>query len=213
MSGIFSIIRRGRFRPPSFFASPGKDDMAAILSQSTGRRFDPALILGTAARCSFELPSVIACAPLRGGEPFPTTFWLTCPHLVKLCGSLESKGAVARLDKRAREDWSRWTRYHLLHGQIRLLQVNPSATAFLRKYRKPVWDVLRKGGAGGVNYQSPQGRGVKCLHLQAASWLALGFHPAADFLGKALRPLYCEKPPAECAPYIKNRKETFHVEG
>lgn len=213
MSRFFPGKGGGRLRPRSFFELPGKGDMAAILAQSTGRRFDPSLILGPAARCFWGLPSVIACAPLRAGNPFPTTFWLTCPHLVRLCGSLESSGEVARLDVAVACDRSGWTAYNLLHARLRLMLVAAPQAVFLRKYRKSVWDVLRKGGVGGINYSYASGGGAKCLHLHAASLLALGFHPEKDRLDKILTPLYCEIPPAECAEHLKDRKETSHVEG
>jgi hypothetical protein len=213
VSGKYNIIRRGRLRPPSSFTPLKRGDGAAIQAQSTGRRFDPSLILGAAARCPFGLPSVIACAPLRAGEPFPTTFWLTCPHLVKLCGSLESGGAVTELDGLAAGDEGRWTRYHLLHAQIRLLLMPRSRARHFRKHRRPLWDALRKGGVGGAGYSSVLRRGAKCLHLHGASWLALGFHPAGEFFEKNLAPLSCEAPPPVCAPYVKKRKEIFHVEG
>lgn len=48
-----------------------------------------------AARCSFGFPSVIATPSLlASGEPFPTTFYLTCPHLSAQVAALESAGEV-----------------------------------------------------------------------------------------------------------------------
>lgn len=46
------------------------------------------------SRCGHGFPRVIAVAPLLGGrDPFPTTFWLTCPYLVASVHALESEGA------------------------------------------------------------------------------------------------------------------------
>jgi len=186
----------GRIRPRSFFEPPRAEDLPTVSLQMKGRKFDPGMVIGTARRCVFGLPSVIVCSPLRDGKPFPTTFWLTCPHLVKLCGALESEGAVAELERRRMERPDLWTEYNLFHARLRLLLVQPAAARFLRKYRRGVWDTLRRGGAGGIDYLSRARGGAKCLHLQAASWLALGFHPAGEFLHKALVPLHCAAPAA-----------------
>jgi hypothetical protein len=64
----------------------------------------------------FGVPQVIACSPLRDGKPFPTTFWLTCPHLVRLCGVLESEGAVTELERTRLEQPVPWTEYNLFHA-------------------------------------------------------------------------------------------------
>ena len=52
-----------------------------------GRRFDPSLVLGTGPRCRFGGVRVLVCAPLAGLRPFPTTFWLVCPWLVRRAGA------------------------------------------------------------------------------------------------------------------------------
>ena len=50
-----------------------------------------------ANRCSFGFPTVIATpSRLATGEPFPTTFYLTCPHLVAAISTLESAGEAER---------------------------------------------------------------------------------------------------------------------
>lgn len=193
LTGTFS---GGRFRPRSFFEPLRAGDLSTVSVQMKGRRFDPSVIIGTARRCIFGFPSVVACSPLRDGKPFPTTFWLTCPHLVKVCGALESEGAVTELERRRLEHSALWMEYNLFHARLRLLLVEPASARFLRKYRGGVWETLRRGGAGGIDYLPPARGGAKCLHLQAASWLALGFHPAGSYLHKALVPLYCSAPAA-----------------
>lgn len=57
------------------------------------------------ARCPHARPVVIAVAPLLAdGTPFPTTFWLTCPHLVEAASDLESAGVTAVWTDRIAED-------------------------------------------------------------------------------------------------------------
>lgn len=49
-------------------------------------------------RCHLGIPMVIENHPrLADGRPFPTTFWLTCPLLVKRAGTLESIGWMSEL--------------------------------------------------------------------------------------------------------------------
>ena len=48
-------------------------------------------------RCPFGRPAVTEQAPYdENGDPFPTTFWLTCPHLVAAVSRLEAAGGVER---------------------------------------------------------------------------------------------------------------------
>jgi len=58
-----------------------------------------------ATRCSFGVPTVIAMpSRLATGEPFPTTFYLTCPYLVAAVAALESKGEAERWAARLADD-------------------------------------------------------------------------------------------------------------
>lgn len=51
-----------------------------------------------ARRCHLGIPMVIENHPrLEDGSPFPTTFWLTCPLLVKRAGTLEARGWMSEL--------------------------------------------------------------------------------------------------------------------
>ena len=59
----------------------------------------PRALAGVAARCLHGGPSVIAQRPYdEPGEPFPTTFWLSCRVLVRAVGELESSGGIAALE-------------------------------------------------------------------------------------------------------------------
>lgn len=57
------------------------------------------------SRCVYGYPQVIASpAVLDDGTPFPTVFWLTCPHLVDCASNLESRGELARWQERIDAD-------------------------------------------------------------------------------------------------------------
>ena len=48
-------------------------------------------------RCPFGLPAVTEQVPYDArGEPFPTTYYVTCPHLVAAVARLEAAGGVER---------------------------------------------------------------------------------------------------------------------
>jgi hypothetical protein len=58
-----------------------------------------------AVRCPFGRPAVTEQAPYDdAGEPFPTTYWLTCRYLVAAVSRLEAAGGVERWSRAATED-------------------------------------------------------------------------------------------------------------
>jgi hypothetical protein len=58
-----------------------------------------------AARCTYGFPAVTEQAPFGpGGEPFPTTYYLTCPWLVSGIARLEAGGGVERFSRLAASD-------------------------------------------------------------------------------------------------------------
>ena len=146
-------------------------------------RFDPSLII-SAKSCKLGYAQVIVCKPLSSKlRPFPTSFWLTCPHLIKLAGTIESQGGVSELEDymRANDLYREWRHYNYQHQVIRLNLLDKNLCSFMRKYHSKIFRALIHSGIGGMIY----GRddiNVKCLHLQTASFLGLGFHPASDWL-------------------------------
>ena len=66
-------------------------------SSSASSAGAPRAFRRVAVRCPFGRPAVTEQAPFDdNGEPFPTTFWLTCPHLVAAISRLEAAGGVER---------------------------------------------------------------------------------------------------------------------
>jgi hypothetical protein len=73
---------------------PGVDDRAVVALQ-LGR--EPRAFLRVAARCPWGRPAVTEQSPYGpGGEPFPTSYYLTCRHLVAAVSRLEAAGGVER---------------------------------------------------------------------------------------------------------------------
>lgn len=104
-----------------------------------------------AVRCAYGFPAVTEQAPFGpDGEPFPTTYYLTCPWLVSAIARIEARGGVERFSAAARDDPG-------LRGSVE------RADAEQRRIR-PELDV----GIGGTRDRAR----LKCLHAHAAFALA-----------------------------------------
>ena len=124
-------------------------DERAVVERQLGRA--PRAFRRVAVRCPFGNPAVTEQAPRdERGDPFPTTFWLSCPHLVAAISRLEAAGGVARWTRAAKED------PELEHS---LREANT-----LQRELRPELDV----GIGG----SSRSGSLKCLHAHAAFALA-----------------------------------------
>src|SRR4051812_16195308 len=78
-------------------------DDRAVVERQLGR--PPRAFRRVAVRCPFGRPVVTEQSPYdENGNPFPTTFWLTCPHLVAAVSRLEAAGGVERWTARAADD-------------------------------------------------------------------------------------------------------------
>ena len=125
------------------------EDDRAIVERQLGR--PPRAFRRVAVRCPFGRPAVAEQAPYdENGHPFPTTFWLTCPHLVAAISRLEASGGVERWSERARSDRD-------------LASSLAGATAEQRALRPE----LPVGIGGALRDGS-----LKCLHAHAAFALA-----------------------------------------
>jgi hypothetical protein len=137
------------------------DDRAAVALQ-LGR--EPRTLRRVVVRCPFGLPAVTEQDPYGpDGEPFPTTYYLTCRHLVAAISRLEAAGGVERWSEAVTED----------PGLRRDLE---RATAEQVRIRKE----LAEGASGNDDGES-LGLGIggsrnqlalKCLHAHVAFALA-----------------------------------------
>ncbi len=70
-------------------------DDRAIVARQLGR--EPRTFRRVVARCPWGLPAVTEQEPYGAdGEPFPTTYYLTCRHLVAAVSRIEAIGGVER---------------------------------------------------------------------------------------------------------------------
>jgi uncharacterized protein len=78
-------------------------DERAIVARQLGR--SPRAFGRVVVRCPFGLPAVTEQAPYDvRGEPFPTTYYVTCRHLVAAIARLEAHGGVERWSDAASAD-------------------------------------------------------------------------------------------------------------
>jgi hypothetical protein len=78
-------------------------DDRAVVERQLGR--EPRAFLRVAVRCPFGAPAVTLQSPYdSGGDPFPTTFYLTCRYLVAAVARLEAAGGIERWSELAETD-------------------------------------------------------------------------------------------------------------
>src|SRR5438445_9051110 len=74
-----------------------------LVEWQLGRR--PRAFRRVVVRCPFGAPAVTEqWAYDDAGEPFPTTYWITCRRLVAAVSRLEAAGGVERWSEAVRED-------------------------------------------------------------------------------------------------------------
>jgi hypothetical protein len=79
------------------------DTDRAVVARQLGR--EPRTLHGVAVRCPCGAPAVTEQSPYGAdGEPFPTTYYLTCRHLVAAISRLEAAGGVERWSDAVRSD-------------------------------------------------------------------------------------------------------------
>ena len=102
-------------------------------------------------RCPWGRPAVTEQAPFDdSGEPFPTTYYVTCPALVAAISRLEAAGGVDRWTRAAAEDPELAASLEAGHAEQRRLRPE------------------LPGGIGGATRTGS----LKCLHAHAAFALA-----------------------------------------
>ena len=137
------------------------DDDRALVERQLGR--SPRAFLRVVVRCAWGRPAVTEQAPYDvNGEPFPTTYYLTCPYLVAAIARVEAAGGVAR-----------WTA---------AVERDPELAADLERANAEQREVRRRLAAGRVGADGgrrsrsasaePAEAGLKCLHAHAAYALA-----------------------------------------
>jgi uncharacterized protein len=137
-------------------------DDREVVARQLGRM--PRAFRRVAVRCPFGAPAVTEQAPYGAdGEPFPTTYYLTCRHLVAAVARLEAAGGVERWSAAVAED-------AVLSDALR------AASELQRRIRRELAGEL-VGLDGGASLELGIGGShhplkLKCLHAHVAFALA-----------------------------------------
>lgn len=120
-------------------------------------------------------PIIVSGANKR--ELFPTTFYLTCPVLVREIHLLESKGWIKKLQKRLAGD-------PLFHQRLlsSYRELRDYRAALVPSQHTDLLEQLNSLGTGGI-----RGSGIKCLHAHFAHHRALKGNPVGEVVADLLK--------------------------
>ena len=167
-------------------------DDRAVVARQLGRK--PRAFRRVAVRCPYGQPAVTeqeAYDPQ--GEPFPTSYYLTCRHLVAAVSRLEAAGGVERWGDAAQAD-------PVLRDSLR------RATEEQRAIRREL-AAGRSGADGGASLAlgiggSSQPERLKCLHAHVAFALA---RPGYELGERILAEVEPRWPETCCSPAEEER--------
>jgi uncharacterized protein len=154
-------------------------DDRALVARQIGRT--PRAFRRVARRCPFGAPAVTEQSPRDDrGQPFPTTYYLTCRHLVAAVSRLEAAGGVERWTQAAREDER--LRASLERGNDEQRRV--------RRELADGWEHHSvDSGIGGAERTGS----LKCLHAHAAYALARPGYELGEAILAELEPLWPDR--------------------
>ena len=138
------------------------DEDRAVVARQLGR--EPRTLRRVALRCPFGVPAVTEQSPYGAdGEPFPTTYYLTCRHLVAAVSRLVAAGGVER--------WSAATR-----ADSELAAILAAGDEQQRRLRRELaGETSGRDGGASLDYGiggSRRSGSLKCLHAHVAFALA-----------------------------------------
>jgi hypothetical protein len=152
-----------------------------VVAEQLGRR--PRGTRAVAHRCPCGNPDVVETSPrLPNGTPFPTMYYLTCPHATAACSRLESAGVMRDMQERLSTDPVLAKRYEHAHEEY-----------LARREAIEHVEEIAAISAGGMPDR------VKCLHVHLGHALAAGpgVNPFGDEVREAVEPWWTAGP---CVP-------------
>jgi hypothetical protein len=156
-----------------------------VVARQIGR--EPRAFHRVAVRCPFGKPAVTEQAPYDpAGEPFPTTYYVTCRHLVAAISRLEAEGGVER-----------WTRAAHADESLRNSRVRADAESARIRRELAAGRTGCDGGASldtGIGGRRPNAGSLKCLHAHVGFALARPGYELGERIAAELEPLW----PAQC---------------
>ena len=188
----------------------------AVAARQLGRPL-AGRVMAVAKRCSYGQPQVLVTYPLleatehntaeHAGDagpcceptlegpptriPFPTVFWLTCPHLRSAVATLESRGMIEDVRCRIREDAEFRQEYEdantrYASQRMGLLDAADRAGLHIDAQKDGpgagMLRVIEESGVGGA----ADWTGVKCLHMNVADFMAGNANPVGELCVRRL---------------------------
>ena len=162
---------------------PADETDRQIVARQLGRT--PRAFRRVAVRCPFGLPAVTEQSPYDpDGEPFPTTYYVTCRHLVAALSRLEAAGGVER-----------WTAAALADPELAASIERADEEQRVVRRQLARGRSGRDGGASldlGVGGAGRRGS-LKCLHAHAAFALARPGYLLGERIVAELEPLWPDR--------------------
>jgi hypothetical protein len=157
-------------------------DDRAVVERQLGR--PPRAFRRVVRRCPYGQPAVTEQSPYDDeGEPFPTTYYLTCRHLVAAVARLEAAGGVERWSERARTDPALASSLELATAQQREVRRALAAEEGREEDRS------LELGIGGSSSPAK----LKCLHAHAAFELARPGYLLGELVLAEIEPLWPDR--------------------
>jgi hypothetical protein len=151
-----------------------------VVAKQIGR--EPRAFRRVAVRCPFGRPAITEQSPYGpDGEPFPTTYYMTCRHLVAAVARLEAAGGVERWTREAEED-----------PQLAASRARADDAQRTIRHTLAGGATGRDGGTSldlGVGGAGRSGS-LKCLHAHVAFALANPGYELGDRIAAELEPLW-----------------------
>jgi uncharacterized protein len=151
---------------------------------------EPRNLHGVARRCTHQCPQVSVNYPLSKKEQdavfFPTVFWLTCPEAVRMIGKIEDQGFIGQIQEHVNTNSSLSEILEAAHQEyiyIRRTLLDPKVRIQLRNGEDNSLKHIEKVGIGGVSDL----KGIKCLHMHYAHYLATRNNPIGELVEKMIR--------------------------
>ncbi|MEE1295755.1 MAG: DUF501 domain-containing protein [Bifidobacterium sp.] len=184
MSEHEDIERQARERLAQVMEEPATEADIAVVQRQLGRY--PRGMVAVGARCACGAPLAVVTRPIVDGKvPFPTTFYLTGPEVVKGASHLEADGVMREYQAMLAQDPALQAAYARAHE---------SFLAFRHALAERMGDSeehIEGTSAGGMPVR------VKCLHALVAHSLVMG--PGVNPIGDlALERMRAEFDPATC---------------
>jgi hypothetical protein len=159
------------------------DDDRALVALQIGR--EPRAFRRVVVRCPFGRPAITEQSPYDlEGDPFPTTYYVTCRWLVAAISRIEADGGVER-----------WTQ--ALEVDVELAASRAAGDEEQRRIRTRL-AAGQTGSDGGASLELGIGGAgrtgsLKCLHAHAAFALARPGYELGDRIVAELAPLWPDR--------------------